>query len=130
MNNRASPRVCQILLGKFYVLPTFRKVYQVKKEFIPTVWHNSLTKLRSNLHQEFSKNQNYGHAFHLLETDIRNPSLFFISFFTLPPRGKQRWQPRSARAYMRVGRSVLPSWFVKLLETNFSRFAKIRWMPS
>jgi hypothetical protein len=24
----------------------------------------------------------------------------------------------------------LPSWFAKLLEGNFSRFAKIRWMPS
>jgi hypothetical protein len=24
----------------------------------------------------------------------------------------------------------LQSWFVKLLEDNFSRFAKIRWMPS
>jgi hypothetical protein len=24
----------------------------------------------------------------------------------------------------------LPSWFAKLLEDNFSRFAKIRWMPS
>jgi hypothetical protein len=24
----------------------------------------------------------------------------------------------------------LPSWFVKLLETNFSRFAKIKWIPS
>jgi hypothetical protein len=23
-----------------------------------------------------------------------------------------------------------PSWFAKLLEANFSRFAKIRWMPS
>jgi hypothetical protein len=67
---------------------------------------------------------------HLLEIYIRNASLFFISFFTLPPRGKHRWQPRSARAYMRVGRWVLPSWFDKLLEDNFSRFAKIRWMPS
>jgi hypothetical protein len=28
--------------------------------------------------------------FHLLETYIRNPYLFFISFFTLPPRGKHR----------------------------------------
>jgi hypothetical protein len=28
--------------------------------------------------------------FHLLKTYIRNPSLFFIFFFTLPPRGKQR----------------------------------------
>jgi hypothetical protein len=24
----------------------------------------------------------------------------------------------------------LPSWFAKLLKDNFSRFAKIRWMPS
>jgi hypothetical protein len=31
---RASPRVCQILLGKSYVLPTSKKVCQVKKEFI------------------------------------------------------------------------------------------------
>jgi hypothetical protein len=67
--------------------------------------------------------------FDLLKTYIRNPSLFFI-FFTLPPTGKCRWQPRSARAYMRVGRWVLPSWFAKLLEVNFSCFAKIRWMPS
>jgi hypothetical protein len=40
-----------------------------------------------------------------------------------------------ARIYARgVGSFVkflfLPSWFVKLLETNFSCFAKIRWMPS
>jgi hypothetical protein len=49
--------------------------------------------------------------FRLLETYIRNPSLFFISFFTLPPRGKRRWQPRSARAYMRMGRWVLPSFY-------------------
>jgi hypothetical protein len=42
--------------------------------------------------------------FHLLKTYIRNPSLFFISFFTLPHRGKQRLQPQSARAYMRVRR--------------------------
>jgi hypothetical protein len=38
--------------------------------------------------------------FHLLETYTRNPSLFFNSFFTLPPRGKHRWQPRSARAHI------------------------------
>jgi hypothetical protein len=24
----------------------------------------------------------------------------------------------------------LPNWFAKLLEANFSRFAKIRWMPN
>jgi hypothetical protein len=49
---RASPRVCQILLGKSCVLPTSKKIYKVKKSSSPTVWHNSLAKFRSNLHQE------------------------------------------------------------------------------
>jgi hypothetical protein len=31
---RASPRVCKILLDKSCVLPTFKKICQVKKEFI------------------------------------------------------------------------------------------------
>jgi hypothetical protein len=31
---RASPRVCQILLGKSCVLPTSKKICKVKKEFI------------------------------------------------------------------------------------------------
>jgi hypothetical protein len=62
--------------------------------------------------------------FHLLETYNRNPSLFFISFFTLPPTGKRQWQPPSARVYMRV------SWFAKLLEANLSCFAKSRRMSS
>jgi hypothetical protein len=48
-------------------------------------------------------------SFHPLKTYIRNPSLLFISFFTLPPTGKRRWQPRSAHAYIRVGSWVLPS---------------------
>jgi hypothetical protein len=43
-------------------------------------------------------------VFHLLKTYIKNPSLLFISFFTLPPTEKRRWQLRSARAYIRVGR--------------------------
>jgi hypothetical protein len=36
-------------------------------------------------------------------------SLFL--FCTLPPTGKRRWQPRSARAYMHVGRWVLPRFY-------------------
>jgi hypothetical protein len=48
--------------------------------------------------------------FHLLKTYIGNPSLFIISF-TLPPAGKRRWQPRFARAYIRAGRWVLPSFY-------------------
>jgi hypothetical protein len=31
---RASPRVCQNILGKSCVLPTAKKLYKVKKEFI------------------------------------------------------------------------------------------------
>ena len=49
---RASPRVCHILLGISCVLPTSKKICQVKKTLPPTVWYNSLAKLRSNLHQE------------------------------------------------------------------------------
>jgi hypothetical protein len=29
---RASPRVCQILLGKYCVLPTYKKICEVKQE--------------------------------------------------------------------------------------------------
>jgi hypothetical protein len=63
--------------------------------------------------------------FHLLQIYIRNPSLFFISFVTLPPTEKRRWQPRYAHRYARGEVSFfkflfLPSWFAKLLEANFS----------
>jgi hypothetical protein len=34
------------------VLPTYKKICHVKKSSSPTIWHNSLAKLRSNLHQE------------------------------------------------------------------------------
>jgi hypothetical protein len=47
--------------------------------------------------------------FHLLKIYIRNVSLFFISLPSF---------------YFLLSR------FVKLLEANFSCFAKIRWMPS
>jgi hypothetical protein len=49
---RASPTVCQILLGKSCVLPTCKKIWQVKKSSSSTVWYNSLAKSRCNLHQE------------------------------------------------------------------------------
>jgi hypothetical protein len=43
-------------------------------------------------------------SFHLLKNLHQESFSILYFFFTLPPRGKQRWQPRSARAYMRVGR--------------------------
>jgi hypothetical protein len=65
--------------------------------------------------------------FHLLKKLHQEPFFILYFFFTLPPRGKQGWQPRSARAYMRAEVSFdkflfLPSWFAKLLEANFFVF--------
>jgi hypothetical protein len=117
----ANPVFCQLL--KSYAK-------QKKKNWSPTVWHNSLAKSRSNLHQESWEKQNYACAFPPIKNLHQESFSILYFFFTLPPRGKQRWQPRSACAYMRVGRWVLPSWFVKLLEANFSCFAEIIWMPS
>jgi hypothetical protein len=51
-----------------------------KKNSSPTVWHYSLDKSRSNLHQESWEKQNYVCALPSWKTYIRNPSLFFISF--------------------------------------------------
>jgi hypothetical protein len=60
--------------------------------------------------------------FQLLKTYIRNHSLLFISFFTLPPTGKHRWQVdnHDPRAHICVwGGEFCPilfllSWFAKL----------------
>jgi hypothetical protein len=72
--------------------------------------------------------------FHLLKTYIRNPSLFFVSFFTPTYRETPMATTIGARIYARGQVSFakflfLPSWFAKLLETIFC-FVKIRWMPS
>jgi hypothetical protein len=69
-------------------------------------------------------------SFHLLKTYIKNPSLLFISFITLPPTGKRRWHPRSVRAYTREEVSFAKfqfwtCWFAKLLETNFFSMLKL-----
>jgi hypothetical protein len=42
--------------------------------------------------------------FHHLKNLHQESFSIIYFFFTLSPRGKQRWQTRSARAYMRVGR--------------------------
>jgi hypothetical protein len=74
--------------------------------------------------------------FHLSKTYIRNPSLFFISFFHPPTYRKTTMATMiRTRKYARGEVSFakflfLQSWFAKLLEATFSCFAKIRWMPS
>jgi hypothetical protein len=65
--------------------------------------------------------------FQLLKTYIRNPFLFFISFFTLSLTRKRRWQPRSACAW--VGEFCQVSIFAKLvckpLKANFLILPKL-----
>jgi hypothetical protein len=84
---RASSRVCWILLDKYYVLSTSKKIIQVKNELISNSWHNSLAKSISNLHQESLERNKImlRSSFHLLKTYVRNHSLFFYFFSTLPP---------------------------------------------
>jgi hypothetical protein len=61
--------------------------------------------------------------FHLLKNLHQESFYVLYFFFTLPPTGKHRWQPRSARAYMRVWRRVLPSLcFPMLFCQNFIDF--------
>jgi hypothetical protein len=61
MRNREqikSSRVCQILLGKSYALPTSKKICQVKKRVhLQQSGIISLAKSRSNLHQESREKQ-------------------------------------------------------------------------
>jgi hypothetical protein len=80
----ASPRVGQNLLGKSCVLPTFKKLYKVKKESSPTTCHNSLVKSRSNLHEESWEKQNYVCALPALEK-LTSGILLYSLFLFHPP---------------------------------------------
>jgi hypothetical protein len=91
-------------------LPTSKKLCKVKKRnSSATVWHNSLAKSNLTYIRNPERNKIMYVPFHLLKNLHQESFYILYFFFTLPPRGKQRWQPRSARAYMRVGRWVLPS---------------------
>jgi hypothetical protein len=102
---RASPRVCQNLLGKSRVLPTSKNLCKVKKRIhlkqfgIIHLPNPDLTYIRNP-----ERNKIMYVLFRLLKNLHQESFSILYFFFTLPPRGKQRWQPRSARAYMRVGR--------------------------
>jgi hypothetical protein len=82
---RASARVCQNLLSKSCVLPTSKKAMQRKKKnSSPTVWHNSLAKSRSNLHQESREKQNYACALPPIEK-LTSGILLYSLFPFHPP---------------------------------------------
>jgi hypothetical protein len=98
---------CQILLDKSCVLTTSKKIYQVKKRVnlqqfsIIHLPNPDLTYIRNLEREKIGL-----YPIHLLKTYIRNPYIFFISFFTFPPTGKRWWQPQSARVYIHAGRGV------------------------
>jgi hypothetical protein len=55
-----------------------------KKSSSPTISHNSLVKLRSNLHQESREKQNYVYVLPPLE-NLHQESFFILYFFFHPP---------------------------------------------
>jgi hypothetical protein len=82
-----------------------------KKSSSPTVWHNSLAKSKSNLHQELWEKQNYICALPPLENFISWILLYFLFHFSpshLQGNDNVNHDPR-ARTYIREGRWVLPS---------------------
>jgi hypothetical protein len=93
-----------------------------KKKFISK--HNSLVKLRSNLHQESWEKQNYIYVLQPLE-NLHQESFSILYFFFHPPtyRGTPTVTTIRARIYAR-GRWVLPnlyflpSWFTKVLDAQ------------
>jgi hypothetical protein len=105
----------------------------VAKCSYPKVWHNSLVKLRSNLHQESWER----HIIMFIPSTLENFHLkplyviyLFIYLFTLPPKGGRRWQ-RSPDTHICTWRGlrcqvVLPN----RCNSFFSYFAKIRWILS
>jgi hypothetical protein len=100
-----TPRVCQILLGKSCVLPTSKKVCQVKKRVhlqqfgIIHLPNSDLTYIRNP-----ERNKIIFMPFTSWKLTSGILLYYLFLFFTLLPRGKRRWQPQSARSYMRVGR--------------------------
>ena len=77
---RASPRVCQNLLGKSYVLPTSKKLCKVKKIHLQQFGIIHLPNPDLTYIRNPERNKIMCVPFYFLKTYIRNPSLFFISF--------------------------------------------------
>jgi hypothetical protein len=118
---------------QFLCFANFWKDMQRKKSSSPTVWHNSLAKSRSNLHQESWEKQNYVGVLPPLE-NLYQESFYILYFvFTLHPQGNDNGN-HNPRAHICAWRHeevsfakflFLPSWFVKLLENNFLILPKL-----
>jgi hypothetical protein len=65
----------------FMCFTNFKKICKVKKSSSRTVWHNSLAKSRSNLHQESWEKQNYVCVLPPLE-NIHQESFSILYFFS------------------------------------------------
>ena len=106
---RVSPKICHILFSISCVLLTSKKICQVKKSLSPTVWHNSLAKLRSNLHQEpWEKNK----IIFMPSTSWKLKSgtlLCYLFLFSPSHLTRNHDANRAPRAYLRAGGWFFPS---------------------
>jgi hypothetical protein len=98
-------------------LPTSKKICQVKKSSSPIVWHNSLAKPRSNLHQESWEKQNFVYTLPPLE-NLHQKS-FSILYFFHPPIYRETPMATTIRAriYTRQ-RWVLPSFYFRQVDLS------------
>jgi hypothetical protein len=93
---RASLRVCEILFGKSYVLPTSKNICQVKKSS-STLWHNSLGKSKYNLYQESWDKQNFVYVLPPLE-NLHQESFSILYFLFHPPTYRETPMATTIRA--------------------------------
>jgi hypothetical protein len=79
----------------------------------PTTWHNSLAKLRSNLHQESWKKQNYVYVLFFTSWKLISGILLYSSFLFHPPTWRETPMATTIRAriYIRAARWVLASFY-------------------
>ena len=121
----ASPTICHILFGISYVLPTSKKICQVKKNSSPIVRHNSLAKSRYNLHQKPERETKL-YLCPSTSWKLKSGTLLCYLFLFQPPTWLETTMPTARRACIftrwRLVFSKLPKIakpFAKLLEEYF-----------
>jgi hypothetical protein len=81
---RASPRVCQILLGKFCVMPSSKKICQVKKVHLQQFGIIHLSNPDLTYIRDSERKQNYVYVLPPFG-NLHQESSSFLYFFFYPP---------------------------------------------
>jgi hypothetical protein len=81
---RASPRVCQILLGKFCVMPSSKKICQVKKVHLQQFGIIHLSNPDLTYIRDSERKQNYVYVLPPFG-NLHRESSSFLYFFFYPP---------------------------------------------